>query len=709
MDRALSLSARPARPTLARLREELRLLPAGINRDGSPAWLIQDPVANRFFRIGWMDFEILLRWEKATPSAIAQAVGDETTLQVEEHDVESLDAFLKQHGLLQPRGTADVDAMCRRAAAQKRSAGEWLLHHYLFFRLPLVRPQDKLAALLKHTQWLFTPSALAALCLASAAGIGMVLQQWDTFANSFVDHLTWRGMTGFAVAVTFAKILHELGHALTATRFGVRVAHMGVALVVMFPMLYTDTSESWKLSNPRQRLAIAAAGILTELALAGIATLLWSFAPDGPFRTAMFFLASTSWLLTLAINASPFMRFDGYFILCDVLNFPNLHERAGAFARAWLRRTLLGLPEPWPESQLIPQRRWLVGFALVTWCYRLSVFLGIAILVYLHFFKALGIVLMTVEVIWFIARPVFSELKRWWERRAEVAVSRKRIALAGAAALLLALVVPWRSGVHGPGVVHAARQQLVFSPQAGEIAALPKHAQVAQGELMFALVQPDLRSSVQRAQALAEARALEIVGLSGQQDGEAHRASLESERQRYLAEVSVYTGAQSRLQLVAPFAGRLMDVDSQLRLGAWVQSRQPLAMLVDPSQWVAEVYVREEDIGRIVLGDEARVYAGSHAMSGRVMEVDTARAASLPYPMLDAEFGGPIVTVPKADERSSEHVVRDGIFRVRVALDEAPSRDQMMLCSAIISGARSSLLGGALEYAASVLMRESGF
>jgi putative peptide zinc metalloprotease protein len=708
MDRALNLSC-AVTPALPPLREELRLLPTDVNRDGSPAWLIQDPVANRFFRIGWMDFEILLRWEKGAPSAIARGVCAETTLQVEEHDVESLGVFLRQHGLLQPAGAADVDAMCRRAAAQKRSAGDWLLHHYLFFRIPLVRPQDKLVALLKQMRWLFTPSALAAVCLLSAGGIAMVLHQWDTFVSSFVDHLTWRGMIGFAVAVTFAKILHELGHALTATRFGVRVAHMGVALVVMFPMLYTDTSESWKLSNPRQRLAIAAAGILTELALAGIATLLWSFAPDGSFRTSMFFLASTSWLLTLAINASPFMRFDGYFILCDLLNFPNLHERAGGFARAWLRRTLLGLPEPWPESQPASQQRWLVSFALITWCYRLTVFLGIALVVYLHFFKALGILLMMVEVVWFIAKPIHSELRRWWEHRAEVSVSRKCVALGAAALLLLALTVPWYSRVSGPGVVHAARQQLVFAPRAGELEEVPEHTQVAPGELMFALVQPDLLSSVQRAQALAEARASEIVGLSGQQGGEERRALLESERQRYLAEASMYGGEQSRLKLVAPFAGRLVDIDPELRLGTWVQSRHPLAMLVDPSRWVAEVYVHEEDIGRISLGDEAQVYAGAQRMRGHVVEVDFARIASLPYPMLDAEFGGPIVTVLRTDERGGEHVVRDGIFRVRVALDEAPSHEQMMLCSAFIAGARHSLLGGAFEHVASVLIRESGF
>ncbi|WP_228488229.1 HlyD family efflux transporter periplasmic adaptor subunit [Caenimonas koreensis] len=711
MDRALELPhMQVERATrLPLIREELRLLPADANRDGSPAWMIHDPIANRFFRIGWMDFEMLTRWQLGTPEAIAQAVSSETTLDIHPDDAESLALFLRQHGLLQPAGTADVDSMRERAAAHKPGVGEWLLHHYLFFRLPLVRPQEMLAQLIPRLAWLFTPAMLLAVGIATLTGIVMVSHQWDTFTSSFVDHLTWHGAVGFAIAVAFAKTLHELGHAFTATRYGVRVAHMGVALVVMFPMLYTDTSESWKLTSARQRLAIASAGIITELALAGIATLLWCFTPDGLLRTALFFLASTSWLLTLAVNASPFMRFDGYFILCDVLNFPNLHERAGNLARTWVRRSMLGLPQPWPETLPNAQRRWLIAFAISTWVYRLVVFLGIATLVYVYFFKLLGIALMAVEIGWFIVRPVYSELKEWSAVREEVQPRRKLVAGLLVAVTLLVLCVPWHSSVQGAGVMRAARQHLVFAPRAGELKALPTRMKVAEGELLFALQSPDLGGSADRARALADARAQELVGLSGLRDGEERRAMLESERERFLAEASVFTGEQSRLQLVAPFAGRLADVDPQLQAGVWVQPRRPLAILIDPSQWIAEVFVAEEDVGRIKAGDAAKVYSGVRAISGKVVQIDTSRTTSLPYPMLDATYGGPIVTLPRTDERSEEHTVRDGLYRVRIALDEAPPRERMSLCSVSISGTAQALLHGVFDHALSVVIRESGF
>ena len=446
-------AAPPSQPAPAwpQLRDELRLLPAAANHDGSPAWMVNDPVSNRFYRIGWVDFELLLRWSMGSEAALIASVNAETTLTIEAADVAGLVQFLGQYDLLRANDPASVERLSQRAAKAQSSAFQWLFHHYLFFRVPLVRPQRWLAGLLPAVNWLFTAQAAWAIILLSGTGLFLVARQWETFAHTFVDQLSWSGALGFAIALGFAKALHELGHALTATRYGVRVAHMGVAMLVMFPMLYTDTSESWKLSNPRQRLAIASAGILTELALAGLATLAWSLAPDGPMRSALFFLATTSWILTLAVNASPFMRFDGYFILTDVLDLPNLHERAGALAKNWLRRTLLGWSEPWPEHMPRRGNAALIAFALATWLYRLMVFLGIALLVYVYFFKVLGIVLMVVELVWFIGKPVATEFKVWFANRKHIKVSRIGLAVLLLGGLIAALVVPWQKGVHPPG------------------------------------------------------------------------------------------------------------------------------------------------------------------------------------------------------------------------------------------------------------------
>ena len=698
---------------LPALRDELRLLPAAANHDGSPAWMVQDPVCNRFFRIGWIDFEILLRWAIGSPKGVADAVCAQTTLEIDESDVHSLVAFLDQHSLLRATTPELVDRLCLRERQSRKSTFEWLLHNYLFFRVPLIRPQEWLATLMPWVAWIFTKTTAWVVIALSLSGLFLAVRDWSGFTSTAVDHMTLSGVVGYMVALVFSKALHEVGHAVTATRFGVRVAHMGVAMLVMFPMLYTDTSESWKLTRASQRLAIASAGILMELAIAGLATLAWSLAPDGGFKNAMFFLATTSWLLTLLVNASPFMRFDGYFILTDILDFPNLHERSGAMARTWLRRTLLGFNELWPEQLHAKQGAMLISFALVTWIYRLVVFFGIALLVYFFFFKVLGIVLMVVELAWFIAKPVWTEVRVWRERKSEIRISRMIWAALIFVSMLFAAVVPWQTGIHGEGWMHPERQLVVYSPLAGRLTALPTPGPVTQGQLLFALESPDLLLAEQRASGMADARSRELLGLTGLQDGEERRAQVTSQQDKFRAEANLYVGEQSRLKLVAPFSGVLVDLDPQLRDGVWIQPRQPLANVVDLESWTVEAFISEENVNRVRVGDRARVHMGLNSISflhGRVQEVDSSRTAVLPHSMLDAKAGGPIATLATAgDDRRQERVPKNAIYRVKIALDGKPQVRQMQLTNVVISGEPRAWLPGVLNRVAAVAIRESGF
>ncbi|MFM5093901.1 site-2 protease family protein [Aeromonas rivipollensis] len=335
----------PADLPLPSLRDDLRLCPADRTANGEPAWLIQDMVINRFYRIGWFEFECLVRWAGQTPRRLQQALQHETALHPEVEQILAFSQFLERHQLVRPSPQA-VDRLRQASEGRAWLKGQWWLHHYLFFRVPLLRPQGHLQRLAARLDWLFSPLTAWLVAGASLLGILLTLQQWDSFTHAVVESFSLDGLLSFALALILAKTLHELGHALVATRLGVRVAHMGIAFVVLWPMLYTDTSESWKLARSRQRLAIASAGILTELALAGLATLGWALCAEGALRNGLLYLATTSWILSLALNASPFMRFDGYFIVSDLLNFPNLHERASALARVALRRSLLGLMEP---------------------------------------------------------------------------------------------------------------------------------------------------------------------------------------------------------------------------------------------------------------------------------------------------------------------------------------------------------------------------
>lgn len=710
------LVTRPVAPLLPPLREDLKLHEAAANRDGSPAWMIQDPVTNRFFRIGWLEFEMLSRWPLRDPALLLRAINEQGPLAAGADELSAFIAFLGQHQLLRlgtAQGTRSLEQMRLKA---KGSRGKWLLHNYLFFRVPLVRPQQWLQGALPWVRFVFTPLFFVFTILCTFLGVLLAIRQWDSFVHTFQDFLSPSGLLGYALALMFAKTIHELGHAFTATRYGIRVAHMGVAFLVLWPMLYTDTGESWKLADRRQRFAITAAGIMAELALAGFATLAWSLAEDGALRSALFFLATTSWLITLAINASPFMRFDGYFLLSDALDLPNLHQRSFALARASLRRVLLGWDEPDPEPFEPALRRGLIAFAWMTWIFRLVVFIGIAIAVYHFFFKALGVFLLVVEVIWFIARPVWSEVGVWigGARRAQAGHAMRFLLLL--IALVGALAVPWQTGIRAEGWLHAGQQQLVYSPVPARVLSVAPAGAVRAGQQLVLLDSPDTRSRATQSLIAADALALQLDQTIGRAEGLARRAMIAEQLAQQRAEVLAQRAELQRLELSAGFSGVLADIDPHIKPGVWVHPAQPIAVLFDPASWIVEALVAQESIGRFGIGAAASFYTRgrwSDPVAGEVIAIDSARAQSLPHPMLAAAHGG---RVPATEQANGSLVPRDALYRVRIRLASAPvqataqrSDYQQQLGSVLIEGESRSLLAHWARSVAAILLRESGF
>jgi putative peptide zinc metalloprotease protein len=699
----------PRMPVLPALREDLVLFPSSSNPDGSPTWAVQDPVRNKFVQIGWLEFEMLLRWQ-ASPIEVMKALAQETTLRPSLEDVLAFAHFLRQQGLVRLDTRGDLAAARRIPAKPGMANWHWWLHNYLFFRIPLARPDQWLARLVPRLDWLFSRWTLLALGLLCGVGALLAVRQWELFFRTFVDSLTLSGLVSFAFALMLAKALHELGHAVVATRYGVRVAHMGVAFLVMWPMLYTDTGESWRLRDHKKRLHIAAAGMSVEMVLAGLSLLGWALTPPGALRSAFFYLATTSLVMTLALNISPFMRFDGYYVLSDALDMPNLHERSGAIARTWLRRTLLGWPDPWPEHFEPAKHTTLLLFALGTWVYRLFLFLGIAVAVYLMFFKLLGIFLFAVEIIWFVVRPVWNELCVWRLRRGDIQRGRARLWLLGLIAGVLLLAFPWAHDIHAPAQLRAEHRTL-FSPIAGQITALHAAGTVGKGDALVELDSAKLRSDVLRAQiSTAATRAALFSAEVTASESRDKIGTLGQTVLQFQAEGRAAGLELARMRLGAEFAGHWTDVDPALAVGSWVRPQDPIGTLVDESAWLVEAWVDESSVRYLKPGATGRFYAANRIdapIKVKVVEVDTVRASALPHVGLSSEYGGPIPTTPTPDGKTQ--IPREALYLVRLQLEEPPEQVRWSRGRITVNGERHSLLWQAVSYAGSVLIRESSF
>jgi putative peptide zinc metalloprotease protein len=699
----------PVMPKLPALREDLALFASSDNPDGSPTWAVQDPVRNKFVQIGWLEFEMLSRWQD-NPIEVMRSLASDTPLRPSLEDVLEFGQFLRQQNLVQLDNREALSKARQAPGKPGISSWHWWLHNYLFFRIPLARPDRLLNVLTPRLRWLASSPALWVLGALCVGGALLAARQSELFFQTFVDSLTLSGLISFAFALVLAKTLHELGHAVVATHYGVRVAHVGVAFLVLWPMLYTDTGESWRLRDHRQRLKIAAAGMSVEMLLAGLSLLGWALSPPGPLRSAFFYLATTSVVMTLALNISPFMRFDGYYVLSDALDMPNLHERAGALAKTWMRRTFLGWQDPWPEHFERRKHNIMILFALGTWVYRFFLFLGIAVAVYLMFFKLLGIFLFAVEIAWFIVKPIYTELKVWHLRKQDTQSGRARLWLLGLMAALAAFGFPWAHDIHAPALMRA-EYRTVYSPIAGKIVSLRPAGLAAKGEPLVTLDSTKLRSDSQRAKINASAtQAALTTAESGPDQNRDQVARLGQTMLQFQAEDRAAGQELARMQLGADFAGRWTDIDPTLQVGAWIRPQDPVGTLVNDASWVVEAWVDEQQVQHMRVGASGRFYPSNRIdapMKVTVLEVDTVRTSALPHVAMSSEHGGPIPTVANTEGRGQ--VPRDALYLVRLQLEGKPEQVRWSRGRIVVNGARHSQLLQAAGYAGSVLIRESGF
>lgn len=710
---------------LPRLRADLQVFPGPAAPDGGPTWSIFDPVRNAYFSIGWAAREILIRWGLGRAGAVVRAVGEQTTLKIDVGDVRDFARFLQINELTVADGPAAVAWLARRARSREKSLLSQAVHGYLFFRIPLLRPDRFLTAAAGLVEPLFSATWRRIVLALGVVGLLLASRQWDAFVGGLAGMATWEGAATLAVTLAVIKILHEFGHAFAARRYGCPVPAMGVAFLVMWPVLFTDVTHAYRLTDRRRRLEIAGAGVMVEMYIAALAVFAWALLPPGSLRDAAQTAAVASWVGTLAVNLNPLMRFDGYYLLADALNAPNLQDRAFALAKWRLREALFGLGEAPPETLGDRMRRGMIVYAFATWIYRFFLFLGIAALVYHLAFKALGIFLMSVEIVYFIALPICRELAAWWGKRRDVGVNRHVIAtLLGLCGLIGLTAAPFPWPVAAPAVLRPAAAAALHAPAAAQVGAFvaAAGAAVQAGAPLIELISPDLDYEAERAERRIKALEAMIDRESALTDNADQVGVLKEELRTVQTLAAGLAALRRQLILTAPFDGRLTDSADPPRPGQWVRPEQVLARVISPDRRRATAFIAADDLSRVRPGATARFISDDPAapvLALRLDEIASANADALDAPILSARVGGPIPTVPLKGERGRGE---NGVGRERPAVPvyravltpvdrDAAARlpPQTLAGRVFIDAPPLSLLERGWNAAAAVLIRESGF
>ncbi|MBA0177084.1 HlyD family efflux transporter periplasmic adaptor subunit [Pectobacterium carotovorum] len=700
-------------PHLPPLRADLQLVESAPGINGAPQWVLSDPITGRYFTLTPSAIRLLRHWPLRQPQQILAAANNEPGLPLRVKELEQLLQFLRQHDLVAASDPEQRQRYLGKAQAMRTSLWKSVLHQYLFFRIPLWRPDPVLNRCWPWLQRYGAPFLIWVFPLILLLGLFLVSRDWVRYTHSFPHLFSLSGMAVFGVSLVFAKFIHELGHAFMAKRAGCRVQSMGVAFIVLFPLFYTDTTDAWKLKDRQARLLIGAGGILAELMLAVIALLAWALLPDGPARTAAFMLSSATWLTTLVVNLNPLMRFDGYFLLSDFWRVENLQERAYALCRWRLRESLFGHGHPAPENLSPSLQRKLLVWGYASWIWRFFLFFGIALVVYHFFIKVIGIGLMLVEIVWFIALPIAKEAYAWWSMRKSIhPIAFLRSALL-CSTLLFILLYPWGGSIHIPAVLESEKVSTLYSPVPAQVNRLhvTDGQRVDAGDILLELTSVDLdyRLDIERQR---------IAQLQQQRQRGAARQETASEIQvmdwqlaEALARYRGLAAQRQRLTIRAPQAGVVRDLARDMTAGRWLTADTPLLRVVEPTQGRVIGYIPEESLMRTQESMQGIFLTDDPAfprLDVTLHDIAPTGSAYLQQEMLASDRHGPIAVRRDRDHNPQPVQAQ---YRVRFIIQEEKflPLQQPLRGSVILEGEKESILGTVWRRVAALGIRESGF
>lgn len=357
-----------------RIRRDLDIAPQ--KYEGKTYYVVKDPVSLRYYRFKEQErFLIgLMNGRHTLDDAQKQF---EQRFRPERLTLEDLESFAQQlltAGLAQNESPQAGKQLFDRRKKRKRS--EWMqtLTNILYIKIPVFDPDKLLERMLPWTRWMFTQWFLVVSILFMLSAIMLVATHFQTFQDklpSYHEFFSFKTVFYLWFALGAVKIIHEFGHGLSCKAFGGEVHEMGMLFLVFSPCLYCNVSDAWTLPNKWKRIIISAAGIYVELMIAGLATFIWWNTPSNPFvnnlALSLMIVCSVS---TVVFNGNPLMRYDGYYVLADWLEIPNLRDRANRYLQRLTMEYCLGI-ETQPEPYMALWRRILfLAYAIVSYIYR---------------------------------------------------------------------------------------------------------------------------------------------------------------------------------------------------------------------------------------------------------------------------------------------------------------------------------------------------
>lgn len=379
---------------------------------GAIGYVLQNPSNEKYYRFNPGAYECIGRMDGTRTVQEIWRVADERLGEAAPTQDQFISLLSQLHGAdaLQCNVPPDMAELLERYEKQSRRRWVRQLMSPLFWRVPLIDPERLLQKGIPWVRPLFGRAAFLAWLAVACIAAGLACIHGHDLTHNLADRiLTPKSLLLMWILVPALKCCHEFGHAFAVKAYGGEVHEMGVMFLVLTPIPYVNASAASAFPGKRERIVVGAAGMMTEFFAAAIALFLWLAIEPGTLRTVLFNIMFIAGVSTLLFNANPLLRFDGYYILSDILEMPNLKTRSSRYAGYLAEKYILGNRRLQPFRGTRREKAWLLGYAVSSWTYRMAVLTAILLFVAGRLFF-LGVILALWAILFWAVIPFFKWL-----------------------------------------------------------------------------------------------------------------------------------------------------------------------------------------------------------------------------------------------------------------------------------------------------------
>jgi putative peptide zinc metalloprotease protein len=542
----------------------------------------------------------------------------------------------------------------RRHQKHERMLWKRRLWSPMALRFPLLDPDRFLARTMPWVGPLFGRFGLLVWLAVVATGGFLGAAHWTDLTEDITDRvLDPANLVLLWFVYPVVKALHELGHAYVTRKWGGEVHEIGIMLLVLSPVPYVDASSAWGFSDKYRRMAVGAAGIAVELFLGAVALFVWLAVEPGAVRAVAYNVMLISGVSTLLFNGNPLLRFDGYYVLADAIEMPNLGSRANQYLGYLFQRYVFGIDDAESPAHTNGERFWLTFYGITSFVYRIVISFIIILFIAGKFF-IIGILL----AIWAIATQVLMPVVKvasYVTTSPGVRRQRKRAILSSAAIVailaILLFVLPVPNWTRTEGVIWVPEEAQVRAGSDGFIVRLltPVDSEVQRGQPLLEAEEPFLATRV-------EVFSAQLEELNAKYDSLMPFDRVQSamvREQLVAAEANLRRALERQAELVylSPAKGRFIVPNAADLPGRFVTKGQLVGYVVEPKELLARVALAQDDIAMVRQNTRSVEVMlagwGADPVAAQIRREVPGASARLPTAALGSSGGGSIAVDPR--------------------------------------------------------------